>query len=292
MKNFLIFLGSIFLALIVLVALGIGFIAMRGHALDKESKAYADAAIPAIFTTWLDRALLDRASPELYHDKTTAVQVYRMFRSGESLLGRLQKCEPAKGQSEIFASSQTGKRITATYTAKAQFEKGEATITLALIKHGDQWQIRQFEIRPPQDAQVMPNTALDKESKAYADAAIPAIVTKWSVKELLHRASPELKQLTKTDDLERTFRWFSSLGGLQKCAPAQGQVWPADLLAIFVPVSPQSGKTITAHYTARSQFEKGEATITLVLIKHGDQWQICGFGVQSPKLAYFGLNED
>jgi hypothetical protein len=32
---------------------------VRGNALDKESKAYADAAIPAIITTWLDKALLD-----------------------------------------------------------------------------------------------------------------------------------------------------------------------------------------------------------------------------------------
>jgi hypothetical protein len=37
MKKFLIILGSIFLALIVLGALGIGFVALQGNALDKES---------------------------------------------------------------------------------------------------------------------------------------------------------------------------------------------------------------------------------------------------------------
>jgi hypothetical protein len=41
MKKFLIVLGSIFLAIIVLVAIGIAFVAVRGAALDKESKAYA-----------------------------------------------------------------------------------------------------------------------------------------------------------------------------------------------------------------------------------------------------------
>ncbi len=137
MKKFLILLGSIFLALIVLGALGIGFIAMRGSVLDKESKAYADAAIPAIFTTWLDRALLDRASPE-FNQATNFVQVYNLFRQGESGLGRLQKCEPAQGQSAMLVTPQTGKRITARYTTKAHFEKGDATITLSLIKHGDQ----------------------------------------------------------------------------------------------------------------------------------------------------------
>ena len=53
-----------FLALIVLVAIGIAFIAIKGTALDKESKAYADSAIPAIVTTWSEKELLDRASPE------------------------------------------------------------------------------------------------------------------------------------------------------------------------------------------------------------------------------------
>ena len=48
MKKFFIVLGSIFLALIVLVAIGIAFIAIKGTALDKESKAYADSAIPPL----------------------------------------------------------------------------------------------------------------------------------------------------------------------------------------------------------------------------------------------------
>ena len=40
MKKFFIVLGSLFLALIVLVAIGIAFIAVKGTALDKASKAY------------------------------------------------------------------------------------------------------------------------------------------------------------------------------------------------------------------------------------------------------------
>jgi hypothetical protein len=51
MKKFFIILGSIFLAIIVLGAIGIAFVAVRGSALDKESKAYADSAIPAIVST-------------------------------------------------------------------------------------------------------------------------------------------------------------------------------------------------------------------------------------------------
>src|SRR5262249_51814599 len=131
MKKFLIILGSIFLALIALGALGIGFLAVRGNALDKESKAYADTAIPAIVTTWDEKELMNRASPK-FKQAATADQVDHLFRWVSSL-GRLQKCEPAQGQS-FQSVSHSGKEITAKYTAKAQFQKGEAIINLLLIK--------------------------------------------------------------------------------------------------------------------------------------------------------------
>jgi len=133
MKKFFIVLGAIFLALIVLGGIGIAFVAVRGSALDKESKAYADAAIPAIVTTWLDQALLDRASSQ-FKQQASPVQVYRMFRWWESSLGRLKNCEGAKGQSLMSVTSQNGKTTTANYTAKVQFEKGKAQIVLDLIK--------------------------------------------------------------------------------------------------------------------------------------------------------------
>jgi hypothetical protein len=147
MKKILIVLGSIFLAVIVLVAVGIGFIAIRGTALDKESKSYADAAIPAIVTTWSQKELLDRASPE-FKKAATIDQLDRMFR-WFATLGKLQKCEPAEGHALMSATTQEGKRTSAQYTSKATFQKGEATIKLGLIKHGDQWQILGFYVDSP-----------------------------------------------------------------------------------------------------------------------------------------------
>src|SRR5437763_2672725 len=108
MKKFLAVLVVIFLIIILLGAIGFGYVAVRGNALDKESKAYADAAIPAIVTTWLDQVLLDKASPE-FKQQVTPVQVYRMFRWWESSVGRLQKCEGAQGQSLMSVTSQNGK---------------------------------------------------------------------------------------------------------------------------------------------------------------------------------------
>ena len=147
MKKFFIILGSIFLAIIVLGAIGIAFVAIKGSALDKESKAYADSAIPAIVTSWSEKELLDRASPE-FKKAVTIDQLDRLFRMFATL-GRLQKCEPALGQSLMSATTQNGKTVSGQYTAKATFEKGEATIKLGLIKHGDQWQVLGFYVDSP-----------------------------------------------------------------------------------------------------------------------------------------------
>ena len=144
MKKFLIVLGSFFLVIIILVAGGIAFVAVRGTRLDKESKAYADAAIPPIVGAWSEKALLDRASPE-FKKAVTIDELDRLFR-WFSVLGRLQQVEPVQGQSLMSATTEYGRRITAHYEAEATFEKGNATIKLSLIKHGDRWQIMGFHV--------------------------------------------------------------------------------------------------------------------------------------------------
>jgi hypothetical protein len=146
-KKFFIVLGSIFLALIVLAAIGIAFVAIRGTALDKESKAYADSAIPAIVSNWSEKALLDRASPE-FKKTVTIDQLDRLFRMF-SRLGTLQKCESTQGHALMSATTQRGKMTSAQYTTKATFERGEAVIKLAMIKHGDQWEIVGFHVDSP-----------------------------------------------------------------------------------------------------------------------------------------------
>ena len=147
MKKFFAVLGIVFLIIIVLGAVGIGFIAVRGNALDKESRTYADAAIPAIVGGWSEKELVDRASPE-FKKAVTQQQLDQMFHWFTSL-ARLQKCEPAQGQAGINVTPQTGKVISGQYAAKAKFEKGDATIKLALIKHENQWQVLSFYVDSP-----------------------------------------------------------------------------------------------------------------------------------------------
>jgi len=86
------------------------------------------------------------------------------------------------------------------------------------------------------------------------------------------------KKVVTPDELDRLFRWLStSLGSLQKCEPSEGHA--------LMSATTQSGKMISAEYTAKATFEKGDATVILNLIKHSDQWQILRFDVHSPQLV-------
>lgn len=144
MKKLLITLGIIFLAIIILAAIGISIAAVKGAALDKESKAYVDQAVPAIVSGWNEQELLERASPEFTQtvSKKELDKLYTFFRK----LGHLRKYEGSKGQTFISYTTQNGKRTSAEYTANALFDGGSAVIKVALIKHGNQWEIAGFHV--------------------------------------------------------------------------------------------------------------------------------------------------
>jgi hypothetical protein len=146
-KKFLIGCGALSLILVVIGAIGFAILAYRGTHLDRESSAYADAALKAICTDWSEKALLDRASPEF--KQATPIDQLDGYFGQYAKLGHLQSAEPMKGQAGIFYDQRTGKRIQGQYSTKAQFENAEATITLSLLKHGDQWQIAGMHVDAP-----------------------------------------------------------------------------------------------------------------------------------------------
>jgi hypothetical protein len=139
MKKTLTILGGIFAVLIVIAIVGITMVAIRGHALDKESQRYVDSAIPAIVSQWDITEIQKRASPELKAAASDADlgKLVRMY----AKLGKFKEYDGAKGQANISVTSQNGKVISAAYTGKAVFETGPAEINISLIKHGDQWQL-------------------------------------------------------------------------------------------------------------------------------------------------------
>ena len=118
----------------------------------------------------------------------------------------------------------------------------------------------------------------DREAKSYGDVALPAIVTDWNQKELLSRASPELKSATKGSELDDLFTAFTGkLGKLRNLKP--GKAYGSYILYTTMDVL-----TVTTSYEADADFEKGAATLNLSLIKSGGNWQINGIHVDSPAL--------
>ena len=118
---------------------------------------------------------------------------------------------------------------------------------------------------------------LDASSKAYVDGQIPAIVSTWSEDELLKRAAPELRRvITSKTQLDRVFESLSRLGKLEHYDGAKGE---ASIL-----FNMKQGKVVTASYVASAKFENGPARISVRLIRHGDQWELLYFNVNSPAL--------
>jgi MFS family permease len=166
-KKFLIVLGAIFLMLILLGAIGIGIVAIKGAALDKESKAYVDAAVPAIVSSWKTQELLSRASPEL-KQATKTDDLERFFQAFRSL-GKMRKYQGSQGQSVISRILGKGTTISADYLVRVEFEGGTAKIYVKLIKHGNLWQIGGFHVEPTSNRRL-PSQAMHRTPKKFAGA--------------------------------------------------------------------------------------------------------------------------
>lgn len=147
MKKVFIVLGGIFLVVLIIGGGGITYMAITGNALDRQSKAYADTAIPAIVDGWNEGALETRESPEFRTDvnRPDLDRGFSMLRK----LGNLKRYDGAKGEARIWITPEHGKQITASYIGSAEFDGGPAQIILRLIKHGNQWQILAFRVNTP-----------------------------------------------------------------------------------------------------------------------------------------------
>ncbi len=145
-KKTITLLGYVFLVLIVGTAAAMGTLAVLGKRLNKESKTFVDAAVPAIVSGWDVEEIQKRASPEFndevdYDDLEQDLETLRQ-------LGELVEYKGSSGDANITLSIRYGYEITADYTASADFEAGSADIHISLIKHDGQWQILDLTVNP------------------------------------------------------------------------------------------------------------------------------------------------
>ena len=149
MKKVLSVIGAIFLTILVVVGAFIGYAAYQGRGLDASSKAYVEENVPPILSGWSKEELLKRSSPQLLkaiEDKPD--QIDQLFRK-LSKLGAMRSFTNVKGDSQVFYDNKQGKTTTASYTAAATFENGEARLTIRLIQHSGQWQFLLFNVNSP-----------------------------------------------------------------------------------------------------------------------------------------------
>lgn len=151
MKKFLSIVGGLFLVLVLVVGSFVGYAAYQGRGLDASSKAYVEANIPPIISTWSKDELRKRSSPELLKSINERPEQLDQLFQKLSKLGAMRSFGDVKGDSNISYTTQNGKVTTAAYVATAKFENGEAHIKVRLIQSpsSGQWQLLMFYVDTP-----------------------------------------------------------------------------------------------------------------------------------------------
>ncbi len=135
---------SVAAALIFLAVMSVGYIAYKGFEMNKEGEAYAQSAVASITSHWNSSELLSRASPSL----VKSVSSGRLASAFEWLsgLGPLVRSDACKGSTIAFASTGQPSREIGQYVCKEEYEKGPATINIALVKVASKWMINSFYV--------------------------------------------------------------------------------------------------------------------------------------------------
>jgi hypothetical protein len=120
----------------------------------------------------------------------------------------------------------------------------------------------------------------DQESKEFVDGAVPAIVANWDQRQLLDRATPELRSSVTPAGLEFLFQGLSRLGSLVNYEGATG--------GAHMSYHSGAGAQVTASYVARAKFENGSAVFRIALVRRDEHWMINGFHFDPPRPAAQG----
>ncbi len=144
MKKALILAGGGFLVLIVAAGIGAGIRFLNNSALDRESKAFADSAIPAIVSEWNIRELMARSSSG-FREKLRKKEFSNRF-ALFARIGKMKRYSPSVGDTNFNFSFSSGAEITADYSAIASFENGTAQVEVSLVKRGKKWLISDFRV--------------------------------------------------------------------------------------------------------------------------------------------------
>jgi len=156
MRRFLYILGALTLIIMVAAAIGLGIFFYEGRALDAESKAFVDGAVPAIAASWSKEQLLDRATREL-RESVKPDELNALF-DALSRLGPLVEYEGATGEAAVSYIAGSGSTASASYVAKARFQNGSAAFRIVLTRRDGYWMIHNFHVDSTPRNQTGPRT--------------------------------------------------------------------------------------------------------------------------------------
>ena len=145
MKKLFAILGVIFAVIIVIIVIAAAIFIPRTLKLDREATAYIQDAVPKIVTNWNSQELVDRATPELMAAAKSRDKIDRLFVIFQRL-GSLKHLDKPKGTVGSSAFTGAGTVTLGSYTAQAEFEKGEATIEIQLRRVNGAWKTNGFHI--------------------------------------------------------------------------------------------------------------------------------------------------
>ena len=149
MKSYLSIIGGLFIVICIVVAYYIGYDPFQSQDMEASSKAYVEANVPAIISTWSMDALLKRSSPELLKSIGGNTNLLEQQFHKLSKLGAMQSFGDVKGYASNFTTNQNLIVTYASYVATAKFEKGKANISVNLVQTHDQWQFTKFKVDSP-----------------------------------------------------------------------------------------------------------------------------------------------
>lgn len=143
MKKILVFLGGIFLFLIVIVVgLGIYMGVQLGPA-DEEARVYARNSILAISSEWDADEVFARASEELLATLDEG-EVIQLMRQGARAVGDLTKLGEVECATNISTHTKTGKIVQSECTANAEHQRGSVDYTVNVMKRDESWSTTGF----------------------------------------------------------------------------------------------------------------------------------------------------
>jgi hypothetical protein len=123
-----------------------GITTYQKNNIDYQSESYAEQILPKITSNWNPDEIVSRAHPEMMRgtDLQTITQMNAIFKSK---LGTYKDLDQCTGRAMVVQSSGNNLKTTANYHCRTIFEKGNATVTIGLLRDEDKaWRISHFNV--------------------------------------------------------------------------------------------------------------------------------------------------